>query len=587
MEMELKHYCLEVDKRFFGLTLKDIRSLVYEMAEKNKLDHRFNKETRLAGKDWVYSFSKRNKLSLRTPEPTSIGRCMGFNRIQVNQFYELLRSLLEENHFPPSRIFNVDETGLSTVPGRLPKVITLKGKRSVNKIVSGERGQTITVVCSFSASGIYVPPAFIFPRKRLRPELLDGAPAGSVGYVSDSGFINQDLFKEYIEHFIVNVKPSESSPVLLILDNHSSHISLAVIDLCRRNHLHLLSIPPHSSHRIQPLDVVFYGPLKTLYSQQCDLWQVSNPGRAINQYCVARIFTPAYQQAASIDKAVKGFMVTGIWPFNPNNFTSDDFLPAEVSERPMAVTNDENFQEGSSSVIVEIPDVARTEEVSTSAAIQVEATYLQAGTDEGDSVFTVTLPTLPADIDPSTSVVYDIVVPEMSSSIANDQDIKEECISSATTEIPIQPDCSFSPVMIRPYPKAIRRETSVANGRAQKASIITSSPFKTTIEEKQKKLKQTKVPKTKKKMFTKKTSENLKRKANIDEGKGKSKRSKALDVTPCSTCGERFCDDQSGRKWIQCQNLRCLHWYHNECQGLGERGPKNFYCITCEDAELD
>ena len=110
----------------------------------------------------------------------------------------------------------------------------------------------------------------------------------------------------------------------------------------------------------------------------------------------------------------------------------------------------------------------------------------------------------------------------MSSSIANDQDI-EEYISSATTEIPIQPDCSCSPVLIRPYPKTFRRETSVANGRAQKASIIRSSLFKTTIEEKQKKLKQTNIPKTKKKCSLKRQVKISKWKATINEGKGKTK----------------------------------------------------------------
>lgn len=53
----------------------------------------------------------------------------------------------------------MDETGISTVP----KKISLKGKKNVNKIVSGERGQTITAVCCVSATGNYVPPAFIFP----------------------------------------------------------------------------------------------------------------------------------------------------------------------------------------------------------------------------------------------------------------------------------------------------------------------------------------------------------------------------------------------------------------------------------------
>lgn len=114
---------------------------------------------------------------------------MGFNRVQVDLFYSLFWKELENHKFTASTIFSLDETGISTVPNRLPKVVSIKGKRSVNKIVSGESGQTITAVCRFSTSGVYVPPAFIFPRKQMRNELLDGASGGSVGFVSDSVFI--------------------------------------------------------------------------------------------------------------------------------------------------------------------------------------------------------------------------------------------------------------------------------------------------------------------------------------------------------------------------------------------------------------
>ena len=60
----------------------------------------------------------------------------------------------------------MDETGVSTVhdPG---KIIALKGQKQVGRIVSGERGRNITVVCSVSAIGSYVPPMFIFPRCRI------------------------------------------------------------------------------------------------------------------------------------------------------------------------------------------------------------------------------------------------------------------------------------------------------------------------------------------------------------------------------------------------------------------------------------
>lgn len=59
--------------------------------------------------------------------------------------------------------------------------------------------------------------------------------------------------------------------------------------------------------------------------------------------------------------------------------------------------------------------------------------------------------------------------------------------------------------------------------------------------------------------------------------------SRKKDTVPCSTCSVKFCDDKSGRKWVQCQLLSCLKWYHNECQGLPEKNQQNFICINCDD----
>ena len=54
----------------------------------------------------------------------------------------------------------------------------------------------------------------------------------------------------------------------------------------------------------------------------------------------------------------------------------------------------------------------------------------------------------------------------------------------------------------------------------------------------------------------------------------------AEDLTPCTACSTRYCDtaDQS---WIQCQE--CEAWYHNACQGLDEKGPRSFVCISCDE----
>jgi len=50
---QLKLHVLEMQKRFYGLSLFDLRALAYRLAESNGLMHPFSHDTKLAGEDWA------------------------------------------------------------------------------------------------------------------------------------------------------------------------------------------------------------------------------------------------------------------------------------------------------------------------------------------------------------------------------------------------------------------------------------------------------------------------------------------------------------------------------------------------------
>ncbi|XP_072380273.1 uncharacterized protein [Diabrotica undecimpunctata] len=235
-EHEILDHILEMEKRFFGITYKELRCLAFDFAQANNIANNFNKDTRMASKKWVYGFLSRHRnISLRKPEATSYARATGFNKNAVQSFFNDLESIYNKHHLTPDRIWNIDETGVTTVQ-KLSKVLAQRGKKQVGGLKSAERGVNVTIVAAMSASGNFLAPAFIFPRKKIKPELMDNAPNGSPAFPQDKGWMDRDVSLKFIKYFAQQTRPSKECKILIILDGHCSHTkSLDVINFCREN----------------------------------------------------------------------------------------------------------------------------------------------------------------------------------------------------------------------------------------------------------------------------------------------------------------------------------------------------------------
>ena len=230
-ENYLVRYLQTASKMHHGLTTNASRELAYQFAKRNHIKTPQTRDkNNIAGCDWLRGFLKRHQqLSIRSPEATSIGRATSFNRENVNKCYGNLETVMVKYKFQPNSIHNIDETGLMTVH-KPPKVIASKGEKQVGQITSGERGQLITMCGAINAVGNSIPPLLIFPRVNFRSHMLNGAPSGTIGAANPSGWMNADIFEPWLDHFIKHSHSTKDNPTLLIMDNHVSHVSLAVID---------------------------------------------------------------------------------------------------------------------------------------------------------------------------------------------------------------------------------------------------------------------------------------------------------------------------------------------------------------------
>ena len=127
------------------------------------------------------------------------------------------------------------------------------------------------------------------------------------------------FFFTYLKHFKEHVRCLNENKILLILDGHATHTkNIEAIDFCRDNGIVILSLPLHTSHKLQPLDRSFFKPLKTAYNAECSRWMRNHPGRRITVDNISALFSAAYTKSATIENAVSGFRTSGIYPFNRN-----------------------------------------------------------------------------------------------------------------------------------------------------------------------------------------------------------------------------------------------------------------------------
>ena len=102
----------------------------------------------------------------------------------------------------------------------------------------------------------------------------------------------------------------------MILDGHSSHATLVFKNLANDNHIILLYLPPHTIHKLQPLDVGMFGPLAQYYSQFvenhiCHSFDVSK-----QEY--TEWILEARKKANSESNILSAFKKTGLILFNPD-----------------------------------------------------------------------------------------------------------------------------------------------------------------------------------------------------------------------------------------------------------------------------
>ena len=227
----------------------------------------------------------------------------------------------------PSRIYNVDEKGLTT-EHKPPKIVTSSFYKA--QAITGGKSSITTVIGCGNAAGQQVPPFFVFAGKRMLDGLLDGATPGASGTVTDNGWSNTEVFNKYMQEHLVKFLPQRSaeSYVLVMYDGHRSHVSLGLIEWARKNFIVLFVLPPHCSHLLQPLNVSCFGPMGTAWNAACHHHLRESRGTMVTRYDVCKLGCKAYAATLTPLNIQSAFKRCGVYPFDKTVVNDSDIAPS-------------------------------------------------------------------------------------------------------------------------------------------------------------------------------------------------------------------------------------------------------------------
>ena len=311
-ELTVVNYATFMASRGVPLTRPVLKRIALEIILQRGGDSRVNVATGPSDK-WVRRFLQRHQsLSVRTAHPLEQDR-VTLSQRTVSDYFDLLEATLNDLGIrdEPSRIFNCDESGFSGKLNPSKKVIVPKGTRHACQSMVNLSGH-FTLLNAISAAGQTIPPMLIF--SQCLPRMVsDGMPENWAFVTDEKGYINTDLFVQWFEHNFVPYI-GEKRPVLLILDNHSTHVSKTFIDAACRHKVDLLYLPAHSSHLLQPQDSGYFHIIKQKVADiSTELGYLGI--KTLPRHLFPKILMQAFNKTAG-STVVSAFKCTGIYPLN-------------------------------------------------------------------------------------------------------------------------------------------------------------------------------------------------------------------------------------------------------------------------------
>ncbi|ERF69214.1 hypothetical protein EPUS_02181 [Endocarpon pusillum Z07020] len=292
-----------------------IRSFVYEIL-RNRGD------SRPLGKNYVSRFiSRHSELRTSRSRAMDIKRLSALDPTVIESFFSEFEQLRSQYGVEIENIWNMDETGFQM--GQTTSNFVAYDA-SIGRPVAPQPDNTqwVTIIECISYHRA-LKPYLIFCGKA--PELhmfpaIDELP-DIIWAFSLKGWTDNELGIDWLRRIFIPQRPIGKHSIL-ILDGHDSHSTGLFQYLCLQNDIHPLYLPAHASHKLQPLDLGPFSPLKAAYGQLVQRFALTGLA-TLNRRVFTKLYIEARQTTFTERNIRAGWHRTGIWPLNKQKLLND------------------------------------------------------------------------------------------------------------------------------------------------------------------------------------------------------------------------------------------------------------------------
>jgi len=214
-------------------------------------------------------------------------------------------------------IYNFDETGFRIGVGKFQWIITRDLSRKSYHASDNNR-KFVTVVECVSGDGNVLPPMFILAGSVIQSAWFNNSLDNDVVItVSETEYSYEDICLAWVKHFEKHsAKRRQGVCRLLLCDGYGSHTTKDFIDFCVLHQIKIYCLPPHTSHILQPLDVVLSQPYMHYHIEAIDAATRSGCDD-FNMLEFLDTITSIRQKTFKKTSIQSSFRKTDLIPYNP------------------------------------------------------------------------------------------------------------------------------------------------------------------------------------------------------------------------------------------------------------------------------